>query len=53
MLVIATIPAAVSLLGILLWALGPEKSKPPALHMFWTGLLVFLFTVSGHTVKIG
>jgi hypothetical protein len=53
MTITAVVPAAVSLIGILLWALGPERMKPPALHAFWCGLLVYLFTVAGHVWKVG
>ncbi len=55
MLIIAIVPALVCLLGILIFALT-EPGKPPheiGRAMLWCGLLVTLFVLARHTVKLG
>lgn len=53
-MLIAYIPLLVALIGVLIWALASKQiAQRIGEHMFWTGLLVTLMTVSNHTLKIG
>ncbi len=52
-MLIAYIPALVSIIGLLIYVLSSKpKVERIGEHMFWTGLLVTLFTVASHVVKL-
>lgn len=42
----------VCLAGLVLWAMASGKASEAGHDMFWCGLLVFLFSVGGHSVKL-
>lgn len=50
MTVIAIIPAVICILGLVLWAFT-DRFKTPAIIMFASGLLVWLFAVARHVWK--
>ncbi len=51
-MIIAYVPLFVALLGLLLYALASNaKVQECGRLMFFAGMLVFLFTVSGKTIR--
>ena len=51
MIVIATIPALVALLGLLIYALTSHKIA--GLVVMGCGLVVVMYVLSGHVVRLG
>jgi len=49
---IALVSVFVALVGLVLWSMATGKGSDAGRIMFACGLLVFLFSVSGHSVKL-
>jgi hypothetical protein len=50
-MLVAYIPALVMIVGLLIWFFTTKFNKVGE-HMFWTGLLVTLFTAARATIKL-
>lgn len=54
MVIIATVPLIILVIGLLLWYFAPgPKAQETGRLMFFAGLLVLLFSAAGHVWKIG
>jgi len=42
----------VCIAGLVIWGLAPGKAAEAGHDMFWCGMLVFLFSVGGQSVKL-
>lgn len=53
MTIIAIVPAVICLLGAVLWGWAQNKAADAGRIMFAAGLLVTLFQMATHTLRIG
>jgi hypothetical protein len=37
------LPGVVSLIGLLVYAFGPDRASAPGLHAFWVGLFIAIW----------
>ena len=51
-MLIALIPVLVMIIGLVMWLAGGPKTAPVGERMFTCGLLVTLFVVAKHTVRL-
>ncbi len=50
-MLIAYLPLLICIIGLVVWQI-PNRFSKAGEHAFWTGLLVTLFSVAHHTVKL-